>query len=175
MSKMKQTSNKNPVPTEIKTEQQQKLFTQKNPPPRVRKEPGGPSLTQQHFKDECDINSIMDRYIRTGTVPTNKGQPKYGDFTTVEDFATSKLRIAEAEQDFQDLHSSIRAKFGNKFENLVHFLEDPKNRPEAEKLGIVEPKKPNKPETTKPAKQAEKPPLADPPPSNKEKEVEKHI
>ena len=27
--------------------------------------------TQQHFKDECDINIILDRFQVTGTVPTN--------------------------------------------------------------------------------------------------------
>ena len=26
-----------------------------------------PSMTQQHFKDECDVNRIMQRYEETGT------------------------------------------------------------------------------------------------------------
>ena len=35
------------------------------------------------------------------------------------------------------LSAEIRSRFGNDPQNLILFLEDPSNRPEAEKLGLV--------------------------------------
>jgi len=36
------------------------------------------SQTQQSFKDECNINNIVDRYQRTGEIPVTR-QVKYGE------------------------------------------------------------------------------------------------
>jgi len=39
-----------------------------------------PGLTRQSFKDECDINRIVDQYTRTGLVPhVVRRSPQYGD------------------------------------------------------------------------------------------------
>lgn len=54
--------------------------------------------------------------------------------------------VVQAQQSFMQLPSQLRAKFDNAPENLMAFLADENNREEAEKLGLVTPKK--KEETT---------------------------
>lgn len=40
-----------------------------------------PSMAQQHFKDECDVNNILRKYESTGLVThVANGTPSYGDF-----------------------------------------------------------------------------------------------
>jgi len=39
-----------------------------------------PSKTQQHFKDEADINEIMRRWLKTGEIKEIPLPPQYGDF-----------------------------------------------------------------------------------------------
>ena len=38
------------------------------------------SMTQQSFKDECDINVILRRFAVTGELPDNIRVPQYQDF-----------------------------------------------------------------------------------------------
>ena len=47
------------------------------------------TLTQQHFKDECDINAILERFNVTGQLPTNVRQPISGDFIEAMDYKTA--------------------------------------------------------------------------------------
>ena len=37
-----------------------------------------PSLAQQHFKDECDINNILRQFNITGLLPESPLSPRYG-------------------------------------------------------------------------------------------------
>ena len=49
-------------------ESQVVIYTAFNPPPQEWLEPGGPSMTQQQFAEECDVNNILANYIRTGDI-----------------------------------------------------------------------------------------------------------
>lgn len=44
-----------------------------------------PSLTQQRFKDESNINCIVDRYGFSGHVPLSPRKAFYGDFSNMPD------------------------------------------------------------------------------------------
>ena len=45
-----------------------------------RKEFHLPSLTKQSFKDECNINNIMSKYMKDGLIGhVNKHQGRYDD------------------------------------------------------------------------------------------------
>lgn len=44
----------------------------------------GPSLTQQSFAEETDINNIVKRYARGEHIPQAKGQPAYLDIPEVD-------------------------------------------------------------------------------------------
>ena len=74
------------------------------PPPQVGFRNDEPSLTQQHFAEECDINNIVDKYMITGILgdPLCDGScsPQFLDCTTVEDFHVAQTIIAHASQAF---------------------------------------------------------------------------
>lgn len=83
------------------------------------------SLTMQHFKDECDVYNILDRYKQTGHIThVQKTQPQYGDFSNVTTYHESMNLILAADAAFNDLPSDIRKKLNNNPENLIKTIED---------------------------------------------------
>lgn len=106
--------------------------------------------TQQQFAEEVDINTIVKRYGITGELPWSGKVPLSGDFTEVTDFHQAMNLVVQAEQAFAELSADLRKRFEHDPGKLIAFLEDPKNREEAERLGLV-----NKPpEKTRDAVQA---------------------
>lgn len=97
-----------------------------------------PSLAQQHFKEECDINTILQKFNITGILPEAPLSPRYGDFTGIGDYHTALNRVIAAQEEFEALPAQIRARFDNDPAKLIEFLDDEANRPEAEKLGLVD-------------------------------------
>lgn len=97
----------------------------------------GESLAQQQFKEECDINTIVERFGLTGELPENLRLPVSGDFTGVVDFKTAMDAVSSAQSAFMQLPGHLRARFENDPQRLMRFLENDKNRAEAEELGLV--------------------------------------
>lgn len=96
-------------------------------------------LTEQHHKDDCDLNIIVKNYVRTGQLPTNQSGPGvFGDFSGApEDYAEAVRMLDEARTAFAALPSNVRKRFNNDPQQLFAFLDNPDNRAEAEKLGLV--------------------------------------
>lgn len=99
-----------------------------------------PTLAQQQFMDESDINNILRQFNITGQLPNAPISPRYGDFTGISDYKTAMDRIIATEDEFMSLPGELRARFNNNPEELIEFLDNEENRAEAEKLGLVEPK-----------------------------------
>lgn len=102
----------------------------------------GNSRTQQHFKDECDVNRIVEKYKATGYLvdPLIKRtvQPMYGDFCNLPDFMEAQLMIRKANEGFEALPAFLRKRFNNDPREFVEFCSNPENRTEMEKLGLIE-------------------------------------
>lgn len=96
-----------------------------------------PTLAQQQFAEECDINFIAERYGLTGEMPQVLDMPRYGNFEGIFDFQTAQNAVVEAKQQFMTLPAKMRARFNNDPQQLLEFLEDPENRKEAEFLGLI--------------------------------------
>jgi len=96
------------------------------------------SLAQQHYKEECDINTILQKFNISGILPETTLSPRYGDFTGIGDYHTALNRVIAAQDEFDGLPATIRARFNNDPAELIEFLENSENRPEAEKLGLVD-------------------------------------
>ncbi|QXP07840.1 MAG: internal scaffolding protein [Arizlama microvirus] len=96
-----------------------------------------PTRAQQHHKDECDINVILERFGKTGQVPVSAISAQYGDFSGVNDYHTALNTLIAAESEFEALPAKLRAKFANEPANLIEFLNDPKNKDQAIELGLV--------------------------------------
>lgn len=100
-----------------------------------------PSLTQQQFKDECDINNILRSYQETGTI--NHLNPRagiFGDFSDVKDFKESLELVQYANEQFMQLPAKVRSRFQNNPAELVEFCNNPNNLEEAIQLGLANPK-----------------------------------
>lgn len=104
----------------------------------------GNSLTQQNFKDECDINNIMARFQKTGVLDhVNKHQGDYGDYTDLPvDFADAQNLVLRAQAMFMELPARVRERFGNDAGEFLSAVEDPDRRGELEELGLLEGKEP---------------------------------
>jgi len=97
-----------------------------------------PSLAQQHMKDECDINVIVERFGVTGQLPVRAIEPSYGDFSGVSDYHTALNKIRAADEAFMALPAKLRAKFDHDPNALLNFLENETNRNEAIQLGLID-------------------------------------
>lgn len=96
------------------------------------------SLAQQHMKDECDINVIVERFGVTGSLPVKSIEPSYGDFSGVSDYHTALNKIKAADAEFMALPAKLRAKFDHDPNALLNFLENEANRDEAIELGLID-------------------------------------
>ncbi len=110
----------------------------------------GPGLTKQSFRDECDVNFIMNKWQRTGEIPADqlgKMRPEYGDFSNPNDYMTALNQVLEAQEAFASLPAFLRDRFANEPANLLRFLSIPENQEEAIKLGLATAPDPPSPET----------------------------
>lgn len=99
-----------------------------------------PSLTQQQYKEECDLVKQINRLAvygdPSGLVQNNK-KPMYGDFSEIPDFITAHNTIIEANRMFMDLPSKVRKEFDNDPAKLIEFVSDSKNYDKAVELGLI--------------------------------------
>lgn len=105
----------------------------------------GAGRTKQSFKAECDINTIIDRYLKTGVLEyANKNEPRYGDVTGIE-YQDAMQKVAAAKTLFNELPAGVRDRFDNEPALFLDFVQDDANREEAEKLGLLKPQEPPPP------------------------------
>lgn len=129
-----------------------------------------PTLTQQQFLEESDINYIAERFMRTGEVAQVVDMPTAGDFQGIFDFQEAMNLIVHAKSEFMNLPAKIRSRFDNDPAKLIDFLDNPDNRKEAIAIGLLA--EPEPLESTQPQGRGETPaapPSAAPAASTKEK------
>ena len=115
------------------------FFTKFNPPPQVGLEFTEPSMTEQHFKAECDINNIVAQYQQTGVLPQGNREPLFGDFADFpQDLMSAQRYFDDAQERFMQLDATIRKEFGNNPAQLLDFIRDDKNRDRAIELGLID-------------------------------------
>lgn len=96
-----------------------------------------PTLTIQSAKPDSDINLIVKRMAKTGTMPITARVPTQGDFSEqVRDYHTAMNMIRTAQQEFNKLPAKIRGRFENDPQQLMDYLSDPENTEESYKLGL---------------------------------------
>lgn len=101
-----------------------------------------PSLTQQQFKDEADINYIIKMYDSSGVYPGATGatprEPMYGDFTDLPENAQEAYnQIIEAKNNFNQLPLEIRQRFNYDPSAFLDFVQNPANMKELVSLGLA--------------------------------------
>jgi phage internal scaffolding protein len=96
------------------------------------------SLAQQHMRDECDINVIVERFGVTGQLPETPVSPQYGDFSGVTDYHSALNKINATMDDFMALPAKLRVRFDHDPVKLLEFINSEDNRSEAIELGLID-------------------------------------
>jgi len=100
-----------------------------------------PSRTKGSFKDQCDINFIMSRYLKSGAVDhVAKYGGSYGFATSLTLHEALNI-VRKAEEMFNDLDSKIRIRFHNEPGEFLDFVQDPKNAEVLVEMGLANPAK----------------------------------
>lgn len=144
-----------------------RVYNALQPPPQVKIDLGGESKTQQQFKEQVDINYIVQKYgiqdAKTG-IRGSQRTPIYGDFSNIPDYSNALQAIIKADNSFADLPAKTRAFFDNDPGKLISFLDNPQNTEKAIEIGLIPKPKPNQTPAQEVAQQPEKPKNPDPEP-----------
>lgn len=97
------------------------------PHARVTKKFTKPSRTKQEFKEDCDINVIINRFTRTGVIPVGNAAPRYLDCRAIPDFQTMQHIMHEAQAAFMRLPANVRKEFDHDPRAFVEFAQNPDN------------------------------------------------
>lgn len=98
------------------------------------------SLTQQQFKEESDINTIVNRFLKSGVLPNPVNMPQYVDYEGVFDFQSAMNVVRQADENFMRMDANVRARFNNSPQEFLEFFGNPNNSEEAIRLGLALPK-----------------------------------
>lgn len=97
----------------------------------------GATMTEQQWKDTCDVNKIIRKYDKTGLiVHVSKFNAEFGDVSGL-DFKASVDKIVKIRQEFDAMPSEIRKRFKNDPGEMLAFMSDSNNREEAIKIGLI--------------------------------------
>lgn len=101
--------------------------------------------TQQQFKNECDINRIVEN-AKKGIPPRflARGEPHYGDFSRVPDLTEAYNITQRANEAFLSLPSKLRLELDNDPANIGNLTKDQIERYDlGKKLPISSPADPD--------------------------------
>lgn len=126
---------------------QVEMFSAYNPPPSVGLEcPPEEKKTLESEAAGCDINKIVARYVKDGSLPPFK-EGVFTDVSEVGDYRSALERVRAADALFMTLPPQVRAKFENDTGAFIEFMADPANKDKAVEYGIIEAPPPAAPPT----------------------------
>lgn len=84
-----------------------------------------PSKVKKSLSYAVDINSIYDKYCKTGRLPLNGQQPIYDEnFVAYNDLIQAQKLVSDATLYFQGLPAKIKNYYGNSLEKFIYALND---------------------------------------------------
>ncbi len=93
--------------------------------PDIRYEDG---RTKDCHRDECDINKIMARFDRTGTIShVNKFEGVYADFSDFDFFEQTRM-LTRGREIFDALPAETRREFNQSPADFFQYVNDPANK-----------------------------------------------
>lgn len=101
-------------------------------------------VTKQSFAAECDVNNIVNRWLKSGQLPmANNSMAQYLDVSNVSDYHACLNMVLQAQSMFQALPASVRDRFQNDPGKFLEFAENPANAAEMVSLGLAVPREPS--------------------------------
>jgi len=120
----------------------QKITIRPNGTIRVQTINNEPDMAQQQYKDSTDVNTIMNKYEKTGVVThLAKSQGYFKELGEPEDLLDAKMRLIKAERAFDALPAEIRAQCDHNPANFLTMLKDPTKKELLTQYGILDPVK----------------------------------
>lgn len=99
-----------------------------------------PSMTRQEFAPECDINTLMERYEKSGVIShVNRAQPVYMDMTVLPDLREGLDLMREATNAFLALPAKVRREFDNDPVQFVEYAQNTENIERMREWGLAPP------------------------------------
>lgn len=88
----------------------------------------GDGRTKQAFADDADINKMLAKAQRTGSLShLAKHGGFYGDFSDIDDLLDAHDKLQRGVEIFEDLPSELRKEFHNDAGNFFRYVNDPQN------------------------------------------------
>lgn len=99
-----------------------------------------PTLARQEFLDECDVNKIMARFDKTGTLPVYADKaPFYVDAVDLPSFQDMQNVLISANEAFMSLPATVRSKFDNDPIRFADYANDPANVEDLKEWNMLSP------------------------------------
>lgn len=96
-----------------------------------------PSITDQSYKKECDVNHIINKFMKTGQITHLARQSGiYADVSNITDLQDSLSKIQLAQEALGSLPAKLRDRFQNDPQKMIDFINDPKNTEECIQYGL---------------------------------------
>ncbi|UIB81450.1 internal scaffolding protein [Flyfo microvirus Tbat2_130] len=96
-----------------------------------------PTLAQQQFKEDSDINTLVKRFGITGEMPQLDRIPMNDDFVPIMDYHSAANALLSAKQEFMKLPADVRTRFDNDPGKFLDFTSNEANREELGKMGLL--------------------------------------
>lgn len=114
-----------------------RLYKAGDKPLKIPYEPGEGAAEQCH-KQECDINTIVNKYQKTGVIQhQSKHEARYDDMTG-EDFHTAMNIVTAAQAMFDELPSHVRKRVDNDPGKFFDYVQNPANQQELIDIGLAD-------------------------------------
>lgn len=97
-------------------------------------------VTEQSHKAECDINTILKQYTRTGMLNhINASGAQFAELPDQLDFQQALNTVMLAEAAFNDLPSKVRDRYSNSPSVFLSALSDPAQADFLREVGVLKP------------------------------------
>lgn len=98
----------------------------------------GKGRTKQSFKEQCDVNKIVEKFARTGLIAhLAQGVPRFMDVSELPDYRTALTQVKKAQLYFEDLPANVREVFDNDVARFVDWMST-KSLDELEAMSMAE-------------------------------------
>ena len=93
-------------------------------------------VTKQEFKDECNVNVIVEAYKKGAPLGVTIHDGQFADVSELGDYKTAVDTVLEAEAIFKKLPMTIKSVVKDPA-GFVDFVNDPENKDQLVKWGLV--------------------------------------
>ncbi len=104
---------------------------------RVYTENTEKDLADQSFKKDCDVNTVIARFKKTGQIThLAKSAGVYADVSTITDLSSAIEQVQKASEAFDTLPADLRKKLNNDPVEFLRYIQDDKLIKEHIKYGL---------------------------------------